>query len=367
MTRGGTSGPSRTVAIGRGIRIREGASRKSLAERALLKGFLPGRNRGLSRGYPGIVFDIGKGTSFRKDLIAPLWDEMPPFEGAVSHPRSGPDEPVGVEKIVRMTLKICVVGDRGVGKTSLLNRYVFDTFSEQYEGTLGSHLHLLTFKSVLAGNQLVEAQVALFDLMGERSMRDAFKEVMFWGTNGFLAVADVTRPDTIRALPDWIRTVISIASEVPYAIVMNKVDLAREKAIAPEDTAWLLNKLPGVPYHLTSAKGNLAVQKAFDAVIDAAVGSAMSKTKVRLQRRMLGEKILGFARRRGLMGVGKNDILIAFKGVDYNALMREIEDLRQLGFITVDLLGPSAFRVRITERGEADLERIAAKDRIVEA
>jgi len=265
-----------------------------------------------------------------------------------------------------MTLKICLVGDRGVGKTSLLNRYVFDTFSEEYEGTLGSHLHLLTFKAVLAGNQLVEAQVALFDLMGEHSMRDAFKEVMFWGTNGFLAVADVTRRDTIRALPEWIRTVTSIVGEVPYVIVMNKVDRAREKAITPEDTAWLLNELPGIPYHLTSAKDNLAVLKAFDAVIDAAVGAALSKTRVRAHRRILGEKILAFARRRGLMGVGKNDVLIAFKGVDYNALMREIEDLRQLGFITLDLLGPSAFRVRIAERGEAELDSLASAERIVE-
>jgi len=292
---------------------------------------------------------------------------MPPVEDAVRRPRSGPDEPARVEKIVRMTLKICLVGDRGVGKTSLLNRYVFDTFREEYEGTLGSHLHLLTFKAVRAGNQLVEAQVALFDLMGERSMREAFKEIMFWGTNGFLAVADVTRRDTIHALPEWIQTVTSIAGEVPYVVVMNKVDRAREKAIDPENTAWLLNELPGVPYHLTSAKGKLAVQKAFDAVIDAAVGAALSKTNVRRERRILGEKILAFANRRGLMGVGKNDVLVAFKGVDYNALMREIEDLRQLGFITIDLLGPAAFRVRIAKRGEEELDRLGTENRIIEA
>ena len=296
-----------------------------------------------------------------------MYDTMPASEGAVSRPLSRPDESAGVEKIVRMNLKICLVGDRGVGKTSLINRYVFDMFTEEYEGTLGSHLLLLTYKAVLAGNQLVEAHVAVFDLMGEHSMRDAFKEVMFWGTNGFLAVADVTRRDTIRALPDWIRTVTSVAGEVPYVVVMNKVDLAREKAIAPEDTSWLLSELTGVPYHLTSAKGNLAVQKAFDTVIDAAVGAALTKTRVRVHRRILGEKILAFARRRGLMGVGKNDILIAFKGVDYNALMRDIEDLPQLGFIAIDLLGPSAFRARITERGAAELERLAVEDRVVEA
>jgi len=149
-------------------------------------------------------------------------------------------------------------------------------------------------------------------------------------------------------------------------IVMNKVDLTREKAIAPEDTAWLLKEMPGVPYFLTSAKDNLAVHRAFDVVIDAAVGATLSKTRLRFQRRILGQKILALAKRRGLMGVGKNDLLMAFSGADYNALMREVEDLRQLGFITVDLLGPSAFRVRITERGEAELERMAAADRVVE-
>ena len=270
------------------------------------------------------------------------------------------------EKTIRMGLKICLVGDRAVGKTSLLNRYIFDTFSEEYEGTLGSRLYLLTFKDVRAGDRLVETHVAIFDLMGERAMRDAFKDVMFWGTNGFLAVADVTRRETVRALPGWIRTVESVAGDVPHCIVMNKVDLAPLRTVPPEDTAWLLSELPGVPCHLTSAKENRAVQTAFDSVIDAAVGLTLSKTRVRQQRRIIGEKILAFAKRRGLMGVGKNDVLMAFRGIDYNVLMKEVEDLRQLGFVTLDLMGPASFRLRITEKGERELDGLAVEEGVIE-
>lgn len=279
----------------------------------------------------------------------------------------GSEAPSGVDKIIRMKIKICLVGDRAVGKTSLLNRYVFDTFSEVYKGTLGSHLYLLTFKGVQAGNQLVVAQVALFDLMGEHSLRDAFKDVLFWGADGFLAVADVTRHETIHAIPEWMRTVESVAGEIPRCIMMNKVDLAPAGAISPEDTAWLLNKLPGVPYYLTSAKSNVAVRAAFDSVVEAAVGMALSKTHARRQRRILGEKILAFAKRRGLMGVGKNDLLLGFRGVDYNALMREVEDLYQLGLVQLDLLGPSSFRLRITEKGEREAESAETAERVVEA
>ena len=159
-----------------------------------------------------------------------------------------------VERISRMKLKICLVGERAVGKTSLLSRYVFNAFDDAYHGTLGSKMSLLSFKQIVAGEQFVEAEVALFDLMGERAIRDSFRDVLFWGAHGFLAVADVTRSATIRALPAWISAVHSVAGEIPFRILINKVDMAPQGAIDPSDTEWLLSAFPSVPYHLTSAK-----------------------------------------------------------------------------------------------------------------
>ncbi len=273
---------------------------------------------------------------------------------------------MAAEIITRVRFKVVLVGDRAVGKTSLLNRFAFNYFSPEYKGTLGSTLHILKFQETVGSSHLVEAETAFFDLMGEKGVRDNFREVLFWGTQGFLAVADITRRETIQSLSGWIRIVQSIAGDIPFRILMNKADLAENGSISPEDTALLLNEFPGVPYHLTSAKTGLGVERAFESLLDTMIGVAHAKSNIRRRSRIVGNKILAFAKRRGLIGISKQDIMSVFKEVDINALMREIEDLQALGLVTLDLSSPSSFRLKITEKGERELERLGAHDGAIE-
>jgi len=271
------------------------------------------------------------------------------------------------ERITRVKLKVVVVGDRAVGKTSLLNRYVFNYFRSEYQGTLGSTLRYVNVQEPAGADHLVEAQVAFFDLMGERGMRDAFKDVFYWGTHGFLAVADVSRPPTIRSLLGWIRAVRDVAGEVPYAILMNKADLADGAPISPEDTAWLLDELPGVPYHLTSAKTGAGVERAFETVLDAMVSVSLDQAKVHRRSRIVGDRILALAKRRPILGVGKKEILLAFKDVESQIVLREVDDLKALGLVSVDVISATSFRLRITPKGLQEVERLLAPERIFEA
>jgi GTPase SAR1 family protein len=78
-----------------------------------------------------------------------------------------------------MKLKVVLVGDRAVGKTTLIQRYVFNAFSQAYQGTLGAKLHLLQFVKQIAAQEVVEADIGLFDLMGEHGARDHFRDALF--------------------------------------------------------------------------------------------------------------------------------------------------------------------------------------------
>lgn len=271
-----------------------------------------------------------------------------------------------VDRITRTKLKVCIVGDRGVGKTSLLHRYVLDSFSPNYNATLGSNMRLARFEAVVGDDHLFETEVAFFDLMGETGVRDRFKQMMFWGTNGFLAVADMTRPDTIRSLADWIRSVQSVAGNVPFRIVINKVDLADGGRISPASTAALLDLFSGASYSLASAKTGEGIEIAFESLIDDMIGVTLEKSRSRRESRVIGLRILGMAERRGMIGVGKGEILVALKGVDHNLVMQEIDDLGRLGLIAFELSGPAAFRVRLTERGRSALETGFLDGRIIE-
>jgi small GTP-binding protein len=265
-----------------------------------------------------------------------------------------------------MRLKICVVGDRAVGKTSLIQRYVFDTFTDAYHGTLGTKMHLLQFIKEVAAQENVEADVALFDIMGEHGARDLYRDALFWGAHGFVTVADVTRPDTFESLVEWVNSVRAVAGDVPYRILLNKSDLLK----APELPAWVAARLkvifPNVPYSMVSAKTGTEVERAMGLFLEDVVNGVLKESRARRAGRILGNRILTFAAKRGALGVTKNELLAAFKGTDYNGLMTEISNLERTGLVTLEQIGPASFRVVLTADGEAASKQFGVHPYIVD-
>lgn len=263
-----------------------------------------------------------------------------------------------------MKLKLCLVGDPAVGKTSLIHRYVFNAFSDTYRSTLGSKMHLLSFSKYVASDEIVEVQIALFDLMGQHATRDAFRDAMFYGTHGFLAVADLSRPETVYEVGPWVEGVRSAAGDVPCAILLNKADLAG--TIGPRETTWLLRTYRHVPYALTSAKTGEGVAPAFEALTERVVQGILGKARARRQMNLLGERILVHARRRGAIGVTKSELLAALRGTDYESVMAAVDALARLGYVVREDIGPGNFRVVLTPKGEAAAGSVARTEFIVE-
>lgn len=266
----------------------------------------------------------------------------------------------------KMKLKVCLVGERAVGKTSLIQRYVFNTFDDAYRGTLGTKMYLLSFSKFVATNQLVDAQIALFDLMGEHAPRDAFRDAMFWGAHAYLAVADLSRPETIPQLVPWVEAVRSVAGEIPYTILLNKSDKTRG-IIGPNETRFLTEKFRNVPSAMTSAKTGEGVAQAFNTLIERVVEGVLQRGAARRELNAVAEKILAFAHRRGPQGVTRGDLLVAFRGMDYNALIAEVKDLERLGYVASEEIGPANFRIMLLPPGEAAvLKQGRTEDFIVE-
>lgn len=126
--------------------------------------------------------------------------------------------------------KICLLGEAAVGKTSLIRRYVEDSFDDRYISTLGSKVSLkkiwLTSRSDPPKN--VEVQLSIWDLIGERSYLDTLHQEYLKGAQGIIAVCDVTRYSTFEALDQWIPAAFRIAGQVPLVIAVNKMDLKGE-------------------------------------------------------------------------------------------------------------------------------------------
>lgn len=82
------------------------------------------------------------------------------------------------------------------------------------------------------------------------------------GPRGVLAVADVTRRETLADLAGWIHGVHAVAGTVPVAVLANKWDLRDRGRVDPSEVASVAAAY-GAAYHLTSAKSGENVEAAF--------------------------------------------------------------------------------------------------------
>ena len=152
--------------------------------------------------------------------------------------------------------KICMLGASGVGKTSLVQRFVKSIYSEKYHSTIGVKIDKKTFS--VYGE---EVTLLLWDLQGEddtHKIRPSFLR----GASGFFVVVDLTRHDTLVTAFSIQQMVEHEVGNLPFYILLNKNDLTQAfeiKEIEIEE----LEKNHGWKVLRTSAKSGERVEQAF--------------------------------------------------------------------------------------------------------
>lgn len=151
-------------------------------------------------------------------------------------------------------IKLCLLGDGAVGKTSLVRRFVYDVFDDKYLKSFGTKV---SKKSLTVDDSSIDLMI--WDILGQKT-HEALHEAYYRGAAGALAVCDFTRPDTMKSLKSWIGSFRSVVGDNPVLILGNKSDL---------DKAFNLSELRsfgssiGCEVLETSAKSGLNVENAF--------------------------------------------------------------------------------------------------------
>ncbi|MDH4123132.1 MAG: GTP-binding protein [Thermoplasmata archaeon] len=165
-------------------------------------------------------------------------------------------------------IKICLVGDLGVGKTSLIRRYVLDQFDDKYIATIGTKV---TKKNLSIINPKTGREeffsLLIWDIMGQPSFREILRESYFFGAQGSLCICDVTDKDTFHELRYWIKAMTATAGPVPMVIIGNKIDLKENVQISLGELKSFAEGLNSQAL-LTSAKTGENVEKAFLMLVD---------------------------------------------------------------------------------------------------
>jgi small GTP-binding protein len=165
--------------------------------------------------------------------------------------------------------KICMLGATGVGKSSLVTRYVRSIFSPEYRTTLGVVIEKYT--AVRVGRPV---DLIVWDLSGQ----DEFQSVSLRylrGASGYLLVADGTRRETIETALSLHRRAGEVLGVVPVVFVLNKCDLPTLWDLDARDLASLASR--GWPVLTTSAKTGEGVAAAFDALLDTMLAASDPK------------------------------------------------------------------------------------------
>ena len=149
--------------------------------------------------------------------------------------------------------KLVVLGHFGVGKTSLIRRFVSDMFSDNYKVTIGVHITKKVVE-IAAGKTI---SLILWDLEGTddiATIRDSY----LLGTHGAVFVFDVARPSTFQNLNDDLKILSAKLTSVPLLVVGNKTDL-----VDATDLKMVLEENKIAYDFLSSAKSGACVEELF--------------------------------------------------------------------------------------------------------
>ncbi len=124
--------------------------------------------------------------------------------------------------MTELTSKVCVVGDFAVGKTSVVERFVHNQFSDKYLSTVGVKIDT---KEIEHPDLRVSHKLILWDVAG--SDRFGHREFAYLrGASGYIYVADGTRPATLDAALTIQSQILDKFGPAPSVILINKRDLA---------------------------------------------------------------------------------------------------------------------------------------------
>ncbi|KAJ9059761.1 hypothetical protein DSO57_1037968 [Entomophthora muscae] len=166
----------------------------------------------------------------------------------------------------KVLLKVIILGDSGVGKTSLMNQYVNKKFSNQYKATIGADF--LT-KEVVVDDRVVTMQI--WDTAGQERFQ-SLGVAFYRGADCCVLCFDVNNAKSFETLDSWRDEFLIQASprdpeNFPFVVLGNKVDQEESKRMVSEKraTSWCSTK-GNIPFFPTSAKEAINVEEAFQTI-----------------------------------------------------------------------------------------------------
>ena len=163
--------------------------------------------------------------------------------------------------------KIVFLGDQSVGKTSIINRFIYDTFEDVYQATIG--IDFLS-KPVYVDDKTIRLQ--LWDTAGQERFKSLIPSYVKDSSVAVICY-DITNSDTFNSVKTWVENARSMrGEEVVLFIAGNKSDLAEQRQVTEDEGEKLAEEL-GAAFFETSAKSGENVKTLFDDLAKKLIGN----------------------------------------------------------------------------------------------
>lgn len=155
--------------------------------------------------------------------------------------------------------KLLIIGDSGVGKSSILLRFADNMFSGSYITTIGVDFKIRTIN--IDGEKV---KLQIWDTAGQERFR-TITSTYYRGTHGVIIVYDVTNAESFVNVKRWLHEIEQNCEVVNRVLVGNKDDCPELKVVETQDAQKFAERM-GVQLYETSAKENQNIEEVFNCI-----------------------------------------------------------------------------------------------------
>ncbi len=160
--------------------------------------------------------------------------------------------------------KLCVFGDGGVGKTTLVNRYLTKIFDESIKMTIGADFYVKDLE--IEGKRVT---LRIWDFGGEQRFKVLLPSFAK-GADGGIFMYDITRYTSVKNISDWLSIFEKNAADkqinIPIIMVGGKLDLQEKRSVETEDAIELSEKYNLKGHSECSSKTGENIEEVFESI-----------------------------------------------------------------------------------------------------
>ncbi|KFV91141.1 PREDICTED: ras-related protein Rab-23 [Eurypyga helias] len=166
-----------------------------------------------------------------------------------------------LEEDMEVAIKVVVVGNGAVGKSSMIQRYCKGIFTRDYKKTIGVDF---LERQIQVNDE--DVRLMLWDTAGQEEF-DAITKAYYRGAQACVLVFSTTDRESFKAIPTWKEKVVTEVGDIPTVLVQNKIDLLDDSCIQNEEAEALAKKLK-LRFYRASVKEDLNVTEVFKYLAD---------------------------------------------------------------------------------------------------